>query len=82
MTIRDFCLLRPAFFIFLMWIIFFYSAQNTIVQAQPAIHWVASTQAETWQELPATIQSQTQVTESNVVRLDPATTYQTTDSGK
>ena len=74
---------RPGIFIFLAGIVAFGFAQNAGAQAQPAvapaIQWICSTQAEPWRELPATVLLQPQGAESNVVRLDPATVYQTID---
>jgi glucosylceramidase len=64
-------------------VVAFFSASNAEVHAQPAkvpsIRWVCSTQAGPWREMPAAFHSQTSDTESNVVRLDPATVYQTLD---
>ena len=74
---------RPGIFIFLAGTVAFGFAQNAGAQAQPAvapaIQWICSTQAEPWRELPATVLLQPQGAESNVVRLDPATVYQTID---
>ncbi len=73
------CQSRTSLFTFLTGVIAFCLVQHATVQAQPAIRWVCSTPSAPWQELPATIQSQTQVTESNVLQLDPATVYQPID---
>ena len=83
MTIRPVCLFQSGFFSFLTCVGLFGLAQNACAEARPvvapSIRWVSSTQVDPWQELPATVLSQAQDTESNVVRLDPATTYQTVD---
>jgi hypothetical protein len=42
----------------------------------PSIRWICSTPAEPWQERSATILASVPDAESNVVKLDPATTYQ------
>ena len=74
---------RPGIFILLAGIVVFGFARNAGAQAQPAvapaIQWVCSTQAGPWRELPATVLLQPPGAESNVVRLDPATVYQTID---
>jgi glucosylceramidase len=61
----------------------FCSAQNSIAGAQPAgapsLLWVSSTQAQPWLELPAAVLPQAQATQSTVLRLDPATAFQTVD---
>jgi glucosylceramidase len=45
----------------------------------PSIRWICSTPAEPWQERSATILASVPDAESNVVKLDPATTYQVID---
>ena len=74
---------RPGVFILLTGIIAFGFAQNAGAQAPtavtPSILWVCSTQAGPWRELPATVLLPPPGAESNTVRLDPATVYQTID---
>ena len=77
MNIRNPSLSR--FFLILTWAISCCLAQIASAQTPPAIRWVCSTPDAPWQELPATVQPQTPVTESNALRLDPATAYQTID---
>jgi glucosylceramidase len=74
---------RLRLFAFLTCIVSFYFAQNVSAQTQlrvaPSIRWVSSIQAEPWQELSALVLTQTQGTETNVVRVDPTIVYQTID---
>jgi len=75
MTIRNSCLSRlPPI---LICAVLFWVGENAAAGAQPAIRWVCSTQAEPWQELPATVQPAG--AETNVVRLNPATVHQRID---
>ena len=75
MTTRNSCL--SSFPSILTCAALFYIGVNAAVGTQPAIRWVCSTQAEPWQELPATVQPAG--AETNVVRLNSAAVRQRID---
>jgi len=83
MTASIIRLSRAALFILLTWPVPFCLAQKAAVQAPgavaPSIRWVCSTPSEPWQIRPATVRSDEPRLESNVVKLDPQTTYQPID---
>jgi glucosylceramidase len=70
---------RAGFHIVCAWLVAALPALNALAQAPTAIHWVASTQAAPWQEMPAPLQSTAAGAESNVLRLNPAEVNQTID---
>lgn len=72
--------LRPSLVVVgIFWVGFASPAGAQVSATAPSIRWICSTLAEPWQEKSGTVITSASTTETNILKLDPQTAYQSVD---